>query len=126
MTLFEAVIKVGHAPEVPLHGQGNHRDDGSAKRPATGKSARAQCDSSVPCHHPPCAEDCPGHQPGNDDTDGHGGRLRHQQWVSLTPARPSSAATEQRKATRRQVGPLRRRPPSAAGSTGEGYGPGRR
>ena len=52
--------------------------------------------SRVPGHHPPCAEDRPAHQPGDDDADGHGGGLRQESGVPAAAAGPASAATEYR------------------------------
>jgi hypothetical protein len=44
----------------------------------TPRRASAPAFSGIPGRHPPGAEDRPGRQPGDDDEDGLGGRLRQQ------------------------------------------------
>src|ERR1019366_8077272 len=61
-------------------------------------SHRAVCPGlsvlSVSGHHSPCSEHRPTYEPGDDDADGHGGRFRNEEWISVAVAWPSSAATE--------------------------------
>src|ERR1039458_2508198 len=59
---------------------------------------------SVSGHHSPCSEHRPTYEPGDDDADRHGGRLRNEEWISVAVAWPSSAAAEHGKTARRQVG----------------------
>ena len=64
-----------------------HKQIRAARQPVSADSARRKLGggagvrpgSGVPGHHPPRPEGRPAHEPGDDDADGHRGRLRYQQ-----------------------------------------------
>src|ERR1035438_8322827 len=100
-------IDVPNTGQGPRGGHADRRFREAAALPRSG-GHRPVCPGlsvlSVSGHHSPCSEHRPTYEPGDDDADRHGGRLRNEEWISVAVAWPSSAAAEHGKTARRQVG----------------------